>query len=104
RDTNGDEVLIWTNSADSNPIPNCQNGIVKIRLADASQKCLLPLDWSLAVHVSAPDNNGWAFVEAYNPSDIIPPTTGWKPYTGEFIQVKLDGTEVRRLAHHRSRP
>ena len=28
-DTNGQEVLIWTNSADPQPIANCNNGIVK---------------------------------------------------------------------------
>jgi len=101
-DTNGDEVLLWTNSNDPAPIA-CKNGIVKVRLSDAKQTCLVQLDWSLAVHVSAPDNNGWVFVETYNPIDIIPPT-GWKTYTNEFLQIKLDGTEVRRLAHHRSRP
>src|ERR1019366_799260 len=26
----------------------------------------------------------------------------WYPYTNELLQIKLDGTEVRRLAHHRS--
>lgn len=97
----GDEVLIWTNSND--PQPACgQNAIVKIRLADATQTCLLSLDWSLAVHISAADST-WAFVETYNPTDVIPPT-GWFPYTDELLQIKLDGTEVRRLAQHRSRP
>src|SRR6185369_1821694 len=61
RDTNGAEVLVWTNSNDAQPIA-CNNGIVKIRLADGVQSCLLQLDWSLAVHVSAPDNNGSVFV------------------------------------------
>jgi hypothetical protein len=101
-DVNGDEILLWTNSNDPAPIP-CNNGIVKVRLSDAKQTCLVQLDWSLAVHVSAPDNSGWVFVETYAPSDVIPPN-GWKVYTNEFLQVKLDGTEVRRLAHHRSRP
>jgi len=101
RDLNGDEVLIWTNSND--PQPACgQNAIVKIRLADGAQTCLLSLDWSLAVHITAADDT-WAFVETYNPSDVIPPS-GWYPYTNELLQIKLDGSEVRRLAHHRSRP
>lgn len=102
-DTDGSEVLIWTNAADPTPIA-CQNGIVKINLATAAQTCLLQLDWSLAVHISAPDNNGWAFVEAYNPVDVDPSTSAWKTYTDELLQVKLDGSEVRRLVHHRSRP
>jgi hypothetical protein len=102
RDVNGDEVLLWANAADAQPV--CQNGIVKIRLHDAHQTCLISLDWSLAVHVSAPDNNGWAFVETYTPGDPNPTGGLWPKYTNEIIQVRLDGSEVQRLAHHRSRP
>lgn len=101
RDSNGEEVLIMTNSAD--PEPKCDNAIVKIRLSDGQQTCLLSLDWSLAVHVSAPDESGWCFVETYAPADPLT-TPGWTRYTNEILQVKLDGSEVRRLAHHRSRP
>ncbi|PYV01227.1 MAG: hypothetical protein DMG10_18300, partial [Acidobacteria bacterium] len=102
RDTNGDEVLIWTNSNDLSPI--CNNGIVKVRLSDGSQTCLLSLDWSLAVHISGTDNSGWVFVETYAPGDPSPGSSGWKPYTNEILKVKLDGSQVERLAHHRSRP
>jgi hypothetical protein len=104
RDTNGDEVLVWTNSNDAQPIANCNNGIVKIRLADASQKCLAQLDWSLAVHISAPDGNGTVFVDTEAPSNPVPNGSGWVAYTDEILQVKLDGSGVTRLAHHRSRP
>jgi hypothetical protein len=100
-DTNGDEVLVWTNSADPQPI--CNNGIVKIRLADGQQTCLVSLDWSLAVHVSAPDNSGFVYVETYAPANPTP-TSGWVAYANELLQVKLDGSQVLRLAHHRSRP
>ena len=102
QDVNGDEVLLWANAADPSPI--CNNGIVKIRLADAAQTCLITFDWSLAMHVSAPDNNGWVFVETYTPGDPNPLTALWPKYTNEILQVKLDGSEVRRIAHHRSRP
>ena len=102
-DANGDEVLIWTNSGDPNPIANCNNGIVKIRLADASQTCLLQLDWSLAVNISGPDNSGFVYVDTYAPGNPAPPG-GWAPYTNELLQVKLDGSQALRLAHHRSRP
>ena len=102
RDSNGDEVLIWTNSNDPSPI--CDNGIVKVRLSDGSQTCLVSLDWSLAVHVSAPDSGGWVFVETYAPSDPDFQSAAWKPYTNEIVKVKLDGGQVVRLAHHRSRP
>ena len=104
RDTNGSEVLIWTNSSDPQPIANCQNGIVKILLADASQTCLAQLDWSLAVHITAADGNGSAYVETYAPANPQPSTSDWKPYTNELLQVKLDGSGVVRLAQHRSRP
>jgi WD40 repeat protein len=102
RDADGEEVLLWVNAAD--PMPVCENGIVKIRLSDATQTCLIRLDWSLAMHVSATDNNGWFFVATYAPRDPDAGTDGWKPYTNEILQVKLDGSEIRRLAHHRSRP
>jgi hypothetical protein len=104
-DANGDEVLIWTNSNDANPIANCNNGIVKIRLADASQTCLLQLDWSLAVHISAPDGNGTVFVDTEAPANPQPGTSAWVPYANELLQVKLDGSgSTTRWAHHRSRP
>ena len=57
RDTNGDEVLVWTNAAD--PAYISENGIVKVRLSDGHQTTLVTFDWSLAVHVSAPDSSGW---------------------------------------------
>ena len=100
-DTNGDEVLVWTNSNDPQPI--CNNGIVKIRLADEQETCLASFDWSLAVHISAPDNSGFVYVETYAPSNPNPPS-GWVAYTNELLQIKLDGSQVLRLAHHRSRP
>jgi hypothetical protein len=103
-DTNGDEVLIWTNSDDPQPIANCQNGIVKIRLADATQTCLLQLSWSLAVHITAPDGNGSAYVDTEAPANPQPGTSAWVPYTNELLQVKLDGSGATRWAHHRSFP
>lgn len=99
RDLDGSEVLVKTNSGDPTPIPNCQNGIVKIKLATAEQTCLLQLDFSLSVHVSAPSHGGWVFVETLNSTTASSP---WFAYTNELLQVKLDGTEVRRLGHHRS--
>lgn len=103
RDAGGD-VLVWTNSNDPAPLPGCPNGIVKVRLDDAAQTCLLPLPWSLAVHVTAPDGNGSVFVETYAPGDPQPGTEGWAPYTNEILELRLDGTQTRRLLHHRSRP
>jgi len=104
RDTNGLEVLIWSNSNDPAPLDGCPNGIVKVRLANAQQTCLRTLDWNLAVHISAPDGSGWVFVETYAPGNPAPGSPAWTPYTNEVLQVKLDGAETRRLFHHRSRP
>ena len=103
RDTNGDEVLVWANFNDAALTTPCTAGVTKIRLADAKQTCIWKGDWGEAVHVSGTDNSGWAFVEAYSSRDLNP-STDWTAYQGELLQVKLDGTEVRRLAHHRSRP
>ena len=103
RDIDGEEVLIWINAADANAPANCQNGVMKVRLSDTQQFCLISFDWSLAVHISAPDNGGWVFVGTYAPRDPSP-LGGWTKYTNEILQVKLDGSEVRRLAAHRSRP
>jgi sugar lactone lactonase YvrE len=101
-DADGGEILVWTNSNDA--LATCPNSIVKIRLSTGQETCLLELDTSLALHISGTDNSGWFFVDTYAPSDPNPASGAWKPYTNEILQVKLDGTEVRRLAHHRSRP
>lgn len=101
RDAAGQEVLVWTNSADPNPI-DCQNGIVKVRLSDAQQTCAAELDWSLGVHISCPDGGGSCIVSTYAPGDPLP-GGAWPAYTNEVFEVRLDGSEVRRLAHHRSR-
>jgi hypothetical protein len=103
-DTNGDEVLIWANGADPAPVVSCNAGIVKVRLSDGKQTCVWTEgSWTNAYHISAPDNSGWFFLETYNPSDVIPPN-GWVAQNDEVLQVKMDGSEVRRLLHHRSRP
>ena len=103
RDLNGDEVLAWIASGDPWPQTSCAAGVVKIRLSDAKQTCIWTADWSIAGHVSATDNSGWIFVDSYTSTDLNPPT-GWKLYTNEILQIKLDGSEIRRVSHHRSRP
>jgi hypothetical protein len=103
KDADGSEILVQTNSNDPTPIANCANGIVKINLATAAQTCLFALGnfdkWTDAVHITAPDQQGWVFVETYNVSSAASP---WYPYTNELLQVALDGSYVRRYAHHRS--
>jgi len=102
RDTNGDEVLVRTNSNDAPALDGCPNGIEKVRLSDGSRTCLLSLDWSLAVHISAPTGAGFVYVETYD-APSLHPTGGenWKVYGGELLRVWFDG-RVDRLCHHRS--
>jgi hypothetical protein len=95
--------MLWANGADPQLQVPCDAGVTKIRLSDAKQTCVWKGDWSLAIHVSATDDNGWFFVDTYNPKDVMPPT-GWVTFTNEILQIKTDGSEVRRIAHHRSRP
>jgi hypothetical protein len=100
RDVNGDAVLVWANAAD--PTPICDNGVVKIRLRDGQQTCLVSLDWNLAFHVSSSEA-GWAVVSTYMPSDPNP-ASFWPAYSNEIFRIRLDGSSIQRLAHHRSRP
>ena len=103
RELDGTEVLLWINSGDPWPLAGCPNGIEKIRTSDGHKTCVVSFEWGQGVHVSAPDRNGWFILETYVPSDPSP-TSGWGRYTNEILQIKLDGSEVRRLLHHRSRP
>ncbi len=102
RDTDGSEIVVLPHD-DPALLPKCGNAIVKVKLATGEVSCLLRLDPSLAVHITAPDPNGWVFIETYNPHNIEPSSPLWTVFTNEILQVKLDGTEVRRLLHHRSR-
>lgn len=100
RDSDGIDLIVITNSADRTPI-SCQNGIVKVRLADtSSESCMTTLDWNLAVHISC-NNVGqdWCLVSTYGALD---PASKWPVYSAELLKVKLDGSEVMRLAHTRS--
>lgn len=100
-DVDGSPVLVWTNSDEAGADLACPNGVQKINLVTRVRTCLLPLDWSLSVHISAPDCAGYVFVDTEAPSN--PDETAWKPYTNELLKVALDGSGTRRLAHHRSR-
>lgn len=118
RDLNGDEILLVTADNDAQPATGCEsNGIQKIRLSDGQKSCLLPLFFGAEVSVSI--NNGlnnalghpWALISTTdlngtaNPNDSLPSDwqSRWKPRNNELLLVKLDGSERRRLAHHRSR-
>lgn len=105
RDNNGDEIMVWVNAADDSgrnrnaALDTCPNGLVKVRLADGKQTCLHSMDWSLAAHVSAPDNRGWILTDTYKPNEAKPVV----PDTG-ILMVSLDGSGVRYLCDPKSRP
>lgn len=116
-DINDDEILLLLASNDPNPAPGCENnGIEKIRLSDSKKTCILPLDYDSEVHISSnrfkSSSNPWVLVSTTDnqnntvaPFDTLPANwqSRWKPRYNELILVKMDGSQVIRLAHHRSR-
>lgn len=101
RDDNGDEVLVWESAADpKSPFGNTA-GIVKIRLADAKQTMIFDHGWGISLHIYGPKIPGWVLVSTFRGMEDI---LSWTPYLNEILKVKLDGTEIQRLCHHRSRP
>lgn len=103
RDTNGDAIMVWCNSADASgesknaALANCKNGVVKVRIADGKQTCLLSLDWSLAMHISMPSGNAReVYVSTYDPSN---PNSEVR-YANEILKVALDGSGVESLGKH----
>ena len=115
RDLNGEEVLLVLAATDHNPPPGCEkNGIEKIRLKDGRKTCLMGLNWDVGTHISANSDgsNPWVLIEATEerngvakPNAALPRDwrSQWKPYYNEILMVKIDGSEARRIAHHRSR-
>lgn len=115
RDINGDEILLVLAASDLTPPAGCENnGIEKVRLADGRRTCLMGLNWDVGAHISANTNgsNPWVLIELLDENkqtalenQFLPADwqTRWGTYYNEILMVKLDGSEVRRLAHHRSR-
>ncbi len=115
RDLDGSEVLIVAAYSDLQPPPGCENnGVEKIRLADGHRTCLIGLDWSAEIHISVNSfgQNPWVLISttdthsgtANAPANLSPAwQNDWKVRYNELILVKLDGSEKRRLAHHRTR-
>jgi uncharacterized protein (TIGR03437 family) len=114
RDLNGDEVLLITADNDLQPAAGCEsNGVQKVRLSDSQKTCLVPLFFGADVGISVNNSGGhpWALITTTdlngtaNPNDRLPSDwqSRWKPRLNELLLVKLDGSERRRLAHHRSR-
>ncbi|MBI1765640.1 MAG: hypothetical protein HYR56_29915 [Acidobacteria bacterium] len=114
RDVNGDEIMVFTAENDPQPAAGCEtSGIQKLRLADGQKTCLLPLFYNLDASISVNNSGGhpWALITTTDasgtakPNDTLPGNwqSLWKARYNEVLLVKLDGSERRRLAHHRSR-
>ncbi len=113
RDLNGNEVLIVLASNDPAPAKGCENnGIEKVRLSDSRKTCLLPLNWNCEAHISTNGRNPWVLISttdnrtgtANPPGKLLPDwKSKWMKTYNELMLVKLDGSVVRHLAHHRSR-
>lgn len=115
RDLNGDEVLLIAGYRDTAPAPGCENsGVEKVRLADSKKTCLVPLNWGTVAHVSSNSDgkNPWVLVSVTDTDKgtaeanlNLPPDwrSRWGVRFNELILAKIDGSERRRIAHHRSR-
>jgi hypothetical protein len=77
--------------------------------------CLVDINWASA-HVSYRDSSaGWVAISFFDPApcphyscfapqNLAPDwASGWRHYYEELILVRVDGSAVFRLAHHRSR-
>jgi hypothetical protein len=96
----GNGYLVVTNSNDSSPIPDCQNGIVKVDWESPKEDCLQELDWSLAVHISCNNfGQNWCLVSTYSTNS---PSGNWPAFTNELLKVSLGGSRTMRLAHTQS--
>jgi hypothetical protein len=100
RDADGEEVLVWANGADALGV--CEPGLVKVRLADGVLTCLAALGPSAVAQVAAPERSGWAVAITSLAGEETPVEGVWPDQTNEVVQVRLDGTQTRRLAPHRS--
>jgi hypothetical protein len=58
-------------------------------------------DWYYAIPHNMP---GWMLVTHIIASGDPDPSLDWIPFMQEIFLMSLDGTQVRRLAHHRCRP
>ncbi|NOT60960.1 MAG: hypothetical protein HOP19_12145 [Acidobacteria bacterium] len=114
RDGNGDEIIVMGAYRDVNPPAGCENnGVMKVRLSDSKKTCLVPLDWDQEIHVSANTNgkHRWVLVSGTDvkgtadlPNKLQPDwQKKWRPRVNELILVKTDGSERRRIVHHRGR-
>lgn len=95
----GEEYLIWMNAADDTgpnklaELEGCRNGVVKIRIRDKKQTCLLADHaiqgaYAYSAHISGVDNKGWVAVSTFKSNPETPLTTN----ANKILKVRLDGS------------
>jgi hypothetical protein len=94
-DSDGSEILLWTNSNSSfTHVP--QQSIVKVRVSDGWQTGLMMVDWkTLAIDIGA--NAGWFCLSVYGG-----PNSNGKPYAGEILMVNIATGEIVKVCDHGS--
>ena len=115
RDINGDEIIIISAANDLSPPAGCStSGVEKVRLSDSQKTCVMPLFWGDSTHMSVNNVDGHPWVLVSNTEYLVDSAAPapslpvdwedlWGVYFNELTLVKLDGSEIIRLAHHRSR-
>jgi hypothetical protein len=114
RDVNGDEVIIIGAYRDPHPAPGCdQEDVEKVRLSDSKKTCLLKMAKDQEKHISANSagKHHWVLVSGTSTRETaempgklaVDWRQRWSARANELILVKVDGSEIRRIAHHRSR-
>lgn len=80
---NVDDSLLWTNS-NENPVtlPDFQNAVVKIRIADGKQAGLISFPWSDAMDITMPESGPYCYVSTYGAAER----------SGKLYCVKMDGS------------
>ena len=112
KDIAGKDMIALTTASATFPFCSTGNGIAKFDLTTGTPTCLLQIPWwGDSSHFSL-SRNGWLLssITDYNDNKtammILPANwqSFWRPIMNELLLIKTDGTEIRHLAHHRSRP
>lgn len=109
RDVDGTPILLSFAWADAHDPPGCeQGGLIKTRVGDGVETCVA--NGFGGSHISAVGAQPWVVVTTMDldrgtMSPQLPSNwqARWQPFDNEVLLIKTDGTEVRRLVHHRSR-
>jgi hypothetical protein len=110
KDINGDDVIVFGGGNDTTRVAPCNPGFEKIDLVTGVKTCLGNFgDFSFNGHVSFYNAASGQYVlisqfdnNSPGTTSCPPVTTGWQAYSAELLLLKIDGSEFRRLAHHRS--